>query len=313
MKSGALIFLGSFLALATSWFGLVFVPQSQLGTQTPDKADQLASLESRTNWLAVQHGLTAKPGGSGAIYPSARPGLAQFGAEVYRANGCASCHTRQVRQTGTTFELQLIEVGTNKAEVVEVFAKLNNDFPRQAAEAIVKSMASLGSLTKEKADAAQKALTKAGARAEVVVVPLGADIARGWGVRQTVAQDYLFDNPVMLGSQRVGPDLANVGARRDENWHLQHLYNPRVEVKNSTMPPFRFLFEQRKIKGAPSPDALKVDSVPADFEIVPAKEAKALAAYLVSLRADAPLFETPMSAPKTPITDTNAPANPPAQ
>ncbi len=309
MKSGAQIFLGSFLALATSWFGLVFVPHSQFGTQVPDKADQLGVLESRTNWIAAQHGLTVKPVGSGVIYPSARPGLAQLGAEVYRANGCASCHTRQVRQTGTTFDVMLLEAGTNGVDVLFSIPNLKHQLTKNEAAKFILSLPKplLQNVDKGFADSAQKALDKAGAKAEVVVVPLGADISRGWGVRQTVAQDYLFDNPVLLGSQRVGPDLANVGARRDEKWHLQHLYNPRIEVKNSTMPPFRFLFEQRKIKGTPSPDALKVDSVPADFEIVPAKEAKALAAYLVSLRADAPLFETPMSAPKTPDAGTNAP------
>ena len=296
MNYGALIFLGTFLALASSWFGLVFLPHAQIGGQTPDKSDQLAALESRTNWLAIQRGLPGKPGGSGAIYPSPRPGLAQLGAEIYRANGCASCHTRQVRQTGTTFDVTLIEAGTNGVEVLNAIQKLK---PDGASENGVKLLSGLPkpifkNVEKDFADNAQNALGKAGAKVEVVVVPLGADIARGWGVRQTVAQDYLFDDPVLLGSQRVGPDLANVGARLpDAGWHLRHLYNPRMEVKNSTMPSYRFLFEK---------------------ENVPTTEARALAAYLVSLRADAPLFETPMSLPKIPNADTNTPAtNSPAQ
>src|SRR5450631_4032164 len=45
----------------------------------------------------------------------------------------------------------------------------------------------------------------------------GADYERQWGARkgivQSVDQDYLYDLPVMLGNQRVGPDLANIGAR----------------------------------------------------------------------------------------------------
>src|SRR5688572_12382737 len=36
------------------------------------------------------------------------------------------------------------------------------------------------------------------------------DIERGWGNRFTVAQDYLRDQPVMLGSLRAGPDLMNI-------------------------------------------------------------------------------------------------------
>lgn len=310
VKSGALIFLGTLCALALSWFGLVLLPHEQIGSQTPEKSDQLASLETRTNWLARQRGLPEKPGGSGAIYPSPRPGLAQLGAEIYRANGCAYCHTREVRQTGTTFDVVLLEAGTNGVEVLNAIQKLNRNSAGNNATKILGGLPKplFRNVEKNFADTVQTTLNKLGAKAEVVLVPLGADIARGWGVRQTVAQDYLFDNPVSLGSQRVGPDLANVGARRDEDWNLLHLYNPRVEIKNSTMPPFRFLFEQRKIRGGkPSPDALQVDSVPAGFEIVPTTEAKALAAYLMSLRADAPLFETPMSAPKTPNTNTNVP------
>lgn len=316
VKSGALIFLGTLCALALSWFGLVLLPHVQIGSQTPAKSDQLASLESRTNWLARQRGLPEKPGGSGAIYPSPRPGLAQLGVEIYRANGCAYCHTREVRQTGTTFDVMLLEAGTNGVGVLDAIQKLA---AKSAGDNAAQLLAGLPKpifkdVEKSFADSAQTILSKLGAKAEVIVVLLGADIARGWGVRQTVAQDYLFDNPVLLGSQRVGPDLANAGARRDENWNLLHLYNPRREVKKSTMPPFRFLFEQRKIRGTPSPDALKLDSIPAGFEIVPKTEAKALVAYLASLRADAPLFETPMSAPKILDTGTNPPAtNAPAQ
>jgi cytochrome c oxidase cbb3-type subunit 2 len=68
------------------------------------------------------------------------------------------------------------------------------------------------------------------------VRPFGADLER-WGKRRTVAADYLFDYPVLLGSQRIGPDLANIGVRpRSEEWHLLHLYDPRSVVPNSTMP-----------------------------------------------------------------------------
>ena len=107
----------------------------------------------------------------------------------------------------------------------------------------------------------------------------------GWGVRQSVAEDFLYDDPVQLGSLRIGPDLANVGVREpDANWQLVHLYAPQSVVKDSAMPPFRYLFEVRKIGSAPSPDALdfpKGFGPPAGYEVVPTPEAKELAAYLV--------------------------------
>ena len=133
------------------------------------------------------------------------------------------------------------------------------------------------------------------------VVPVGVDITRGWGVRRSVAADYLYDSPVLLGSQRVGPDLANVGLRLpDANWQLIHLYNPRAVVANSTMPPHRFLFRTRKIVFAPSAEALKLPAgfePPAGYEVVPTDDAHALVAYLQSLRVTAPLFEAPLAAP----------------
>ena len=123
----------------------------------------------------------------------------------------------------------------------------------------------------------------------------GADILRNWGQRRTVARDYLYDKPVLLGTMRTGPDLTNIGLRQSSTeWHLRHLYNPRITSKGSIMPPFPFLFEKRKIGLRPSPDALKLDGEFAPepgYEIVPRPEATALVQYLLSLKADAPLPE----------------------
>ena len=72
---------------------------------------------------------------------------------------------------------------------------------------------------------------------------------------------FLYDYPVMLGEQRIGPDLADIGARMpDMNWHLRHLYAPLAEVKNSLMPPYRYLFATRKIEHGLSSDALSLPS-----------------------------------------------------
>ncbi len=105
--------------------------------------------------------------------------------------------------------------------------------------------------------------------------------------------------PVQLGSLRAGPDLSNIGVRSpDLNWQLQHLYAPRSLVKNSTMPAFRFLFTVHKIGAQPAPDALVLpkEFAPADgLEVVPTPEAKQLAAYLVSLKANVPLYEAPFT------------------
>jgi cytochrome c oxidase cbb3-type subunit 2 len=206
MNNGPLLFLGLFAAMACSWLSFVLEPQLQIGNLP------------QTNTVVVGEAMSQ-------TYPLAPSGDAHQGAEVYRANGCAACHTQMVRPQA-----------------------------------------------------------------------LGSDISHGWGARRSVAEDYLFDQPVLLGSQRVGPDLANYGRRSDVNGILMRLYDPRSLVPGSVMPAYRFLFETHKIEGAPSRDALVLPdqfAPAAGYEVVPGPEARALAAYLLSLRQDGYLFEAP--------------------
>lgn len=293
MKSGALVFLAAFLALAASWGGFVFAPQVQLGR------------EMQTNALA-----------SSDLYPQARPGMAKQGAEVYRSLGCVYCHSQQVGQEGTVFEVVLADAGTNQLATIAALQNLDDRLNALAARNQLTQLpktilANAGPLA---ADAVAKLFEPTGAKVETRIVALGPDIAWGWGQRRTVAQDYLFDDPVQLGARRIGPDLANIGMRRaDSNWQLRHLYAPQGEVKGSTMPPYRFLFETRKIKGAPSPDALNLPAEfapPAGSEVVPTEDARMLVAYLLSLHAGAPLFEAPVTPPPAPAAPaTNAPTS----
>lgn len=126
----------------------------------------------------------------------------------------------------------------------------------------------------------------------------GADLARGWGRRRSVSRDYVWDQPVMLGTMRTGPDLANIGLRQpSSDWHFSHLYDPQITSKGSVMAPFAFLFEKRKVGLRASPGALKLPPVVAPepgWEIVPKPEAEALVAYLLSLKVDAALPEAPL-------------------
>ena len=69
----------------------------------------------------------------------------------------------------------------------------------------------------------------------------------------------------------------------------RYLYNPAVTNPHSSMPAYRFLFVTRKIAGLPSAEALALpanEAPPAGFEIVPSSEARALVAYLLSLKKD---------------------------
>jgi hypothetical protein len=78
------------------------------------------------------------------------------------------------------------------------------------------------------------------------------------------------------------------------------------------MPSYRFLFAKHAVERGPSPEALVLPgklAPPPGYEVVPKPAAKALAAYLVSLHADAPLFVAPMTvASAAAATPTNSPA-----
>jgi len=287
VKFGPLVFLAAFLALSASWCGFVLTPQVQLGRLTQE-----------TNSVVKAE-----------LYPAGRPGLARQGLEVYRANGCAYCHSQQVEQKGTLVDVMLTDAGKTSVQVAKVLndAQLGSFSGPSVGAGLPKAV--LKGADIDSATILAAALKKAGAGTELRLVSTGPDIQRGWGMRRTVAEDFIYDATVMPGSMRVGPDLANVGERRpDLNWQLVHLYNPAAVNDKSPMPSYRFLFERRKLGQAASPDALKpIGSFvpPEGYEILPKPEAKALAAYLSSLSSDTPLYEAPLTPPAA---TTNAPA-----
>lgn len=110
------------------------------------------------------------------------------------------------------------------------------------------------------------------------------DAERGWG-RASVASDYAYDRPHLLGTMRTGPDLFNVGARLpSRGWHLTHLYQPRAIFGWSIMPAYPYLFE-RKEHAEPGDVVviLPADRAPKKGVIVAKREALDLVAYLQSL------------------------------
>jgi cytochrome c oxidase cbb3-type subunit 2 len=108
--------------------------------------------------------------------------------------------------------------------------------------------------------------------------------------RASLGADYAREAPALLGSERTGPDLANVGARQpSEVWHLIHLYNPRAVVPQSVMPAYAWYFESKEHADAsdvvvPVPKAFSSS----DKVIVATPDALALTRYLLSLRQFSP-------------------------
>lgn len=115
----------------------------------------------------------------------------------------------------------------------------------------------------------------------------GADIERGWGVRRSVARDYIYDDPPLMGTMRTGPDLMNIGARQPSaQWHYLHLYRPTITSPGSIMPPHPFLFEVRRSPEGLPEDAVRLPDPVAGNRpawIVPTSRARQLVAYLLSM------------------------------
>lgn len=64
----------------------------------------------------------------------------------------------------------------------------------------------------------------------------------------SVADESVFDRPMQWGSKRTGPDLARVGGKYSDLWHLEHMRDPRSLVPESNMPKYDWL-ENRTVDG----------------------------------------------------------------
>ena len=72
----------------------------------------------------------------------------------------------------------------------------------------------------------------------------------------SLAAESMYDHPFQWGSKRTGPDLARVGGKYSDEWHVAHMTDPRSIVPESIMPGYPFLAE-RKLDYADIADNLK--------------------------------------------------------
>ena len=324
MKGLIPLFLGLFGTFAFSWFGLTVIPNMQIGALNPQMDEEGTD-----------------------IYPMPQSGMVQHGREIYAANGCIYCHSRQLRPDYVSTDL---------------------DRERDA----------------------------------------GPSPRPKWGTRRSAPRDYVFDRPLLLGEERMGPDLADLAKAApnaeetsaapagsppaaspaapaqspapaakpgasgapaaspaanapapkagssaapatspapaaaaaapspsptanpngippaySEAWHHRHLYSPQSmspENRDSIMPAYRFLYDKRRITGERSSDALPLsgpDAPPAGWEVVPSYDAKCLVAYLMAQDQSHGLKEVksaPGAAPAagSPAAQQGAPAASPA-
>jgi cytochrome c oxidase cbb3-type subunit 2 len=91
----------------------------------------------------------------------------------------------------------------------------------------------------------------------------------------SLAAESMYDHPFQWGSSRTGPDLARVGNRYSDEWHVQHLKDPRSVVPESIMPSYAFLAERDLKPGDMTAHlrTLRVEGVPyTDNDIAKANE-----------------------------------------
>jgi cytochrome c oxidase cbb3-type subunit 2 len=95
----------------------------------------------------------------------------------------------------------------------------------------------------------------------------------------SLAAESMYDHPFQWGSKRTGPDLARVGGRYSDEWHLDHLRDPQSVVPESVMPKYGFLenrllesthvrelMETNAFVGVPYTEEMLENAV-ADFEV----------------------------------------------
>ncbi len=119
-----------------------------------------------------------------------------------------------------------------------------------------------------------------------------------WGERPSIPEDYHYSkqrldvwrqSASILGSERTGPDLTDIGKRQPgAAWQLLHLYNPRAVSKESIMPSFPWLFEEVDSSAVKEQDVTV--AVPKEYlqepgkQVIATEEAMQLVAYLQSLK-----------------------------
>jgi cytochrome c oxidase cbb3-type subunit 2 len=124
---------------------------------------------------------------------------------------------------------------------------------------------------------------------QVRTIDAGFDVERGWGKRPSVPRDYILQKEVLLGHNRVGPDLANIGLRGyTREWLHKHLFNPQILVEGSICQPSPFLYDTSNEN---SEGAIKADNGESILFIKPTLRANRIVSYLESLKQDYELPE----------------------
>ncbi len=121
--------------------------------------------------------------------------------------------------------------------------------------------------------------------------PLRDEVAR-YG-HYSLAAESMYDHPFQWSSKRTGPDLARVGGKYSDDWHVAHMRDPRDVVPESIMPTYSFLLKREaKIKNiGKDMKTLKITGVPYTDDQIENAYQDALAQAGANMDGEDGLFE----------------------
>ena len=114
----------------------------------------------------------------------------------------------------------------------------------------------------------------------------------------SLAVESQYDHPHLWGSKRTGPDLARIGGKYSDAWHVAHLYNPRDVVPESKMPAYRWLLR----------DSARIDDLGAHLAALRAVGVPYTDEMIANAAADAQAQANPASPAAGGVADRYGPA-----
>src|SRR5689334_22463535 len=270
MKGLMPLFLGLFGTFTFSWVGLTVIPNMQIGALSPQ----------------------INPDDENDIYPMPQSGMVQHGREIYAANGCIYCHSRQLRADYVSSDLERErDAGPSPRPKWGARRSAPRDyvFDRPlllGEERMGPDLADLGKAAPNAEDSAAAAGGNAPAASPAAPAQSPATPANAASAAPKTGAPA--SSPAPTAAAPTPAPTANpegIPPAYSEAWHHRHLYSPQSmgpENRDSIKPAYRFLYEQRRITGERSADALQLSGAEAPgegWEVVPTYDAKCLVAY----------------------------------
>jgi cbb3-type cytochrome oxidase cytochrome c subunit len=277
MKGIVALFLGIFGTFAFSWAGLVLIPNYQIGHLDPQVDED-----------------------GNDPYPAPKSGMAERGRKIYAANGCAYCHSQQVRPDYAASDIDRkwgerrsaprdylfdrpallgkMRMGPDLSNIGKRAPVQEETAPAATSPAPAGPAAPKASPAANAAPGASPATSPA-AKANAQTAPASASASPTAAVASTTPVPAATPADTTVAANGPPPTYSAA-------WHHRHLYSPRSLVLDSNMPAYHFLYEKRRISGERAADAVKLDEkdrVPEGWEVVPTYDARCLVAYLMSL------------------------------